>query len=285
MTDELERALSPHLIRREPARQEPYFSIREAPLFELARRWSLPPAALMARCLERDIWPERFRANRGAFTAQDQARLLESTVAVIGAGGLGGMVCLLLARFGVGRLIICDHDVFDESNLNRQMLSGMTRLNRNKAECAAEEIRNINPAVETVVHAVRAESRNLEDILGPARVVVDCLDNMETRYLVEKAARRLGIPFIHGAVAGLEGMLMTVLPEDPGLEGLYGPTAAGKEDSAEAYLGVSTVIPAVLASLQVNEAVHLLLGRPAPAQGKMLYIDLTLPAIESNELF
>ena len=90
---------------------------------------------------------ERYRAQRGSLTSMEQAALLKSTVTVIGAGGLGGAVCLLLARTGVGCIIVCDGDSFDESNLNRQMLANMTRIGTNKALAARDEIALINPAV------------------------------------------------------------------------------------------------------------------------------------------
>ena len=209
---------------------------------------------------------------------------MSSTVAIIGAGGLGGMVSLLLARVGVGCLRICDGDAFDESNLNRQFLSSLARLGQNKAEVAAEVIAGINPAVEVAVFPFWANEENLPEILGSAGVVIDCLDNLETRYLVEKAAVGANIPFVHGAVAGMEGFVMTVYPGDPGLIGLYGPLAASKKESAESILGVPTVTPALAAGLQVNEALFVLLGKPAPARKRLLHLDRTGPSIDPLEI-
>ena len=197
---------------------------------------------------------------------------------------MGGAVCLYLARVGVGRLIVCDGDRFDESNLNRQLLSNLERIGREKARCAAEAIESINPAVTVIPWPVWADEDNLPDILEPAQVVVDCLDNLPSRYLLEDAARRRGIPFVHGAVAGREGMIMTVLPDDPGLKDLYGPVAAAKEESAESFVGVPTITPAIIAGLQAEEAVNILLNRPLSARRKLLHVDLAVPAIEHNDL-
>ncbi|MEW6262908.1 MAG: HesA/MoeB/ThiF family protein [Thermodesulfobacteriota bacterium] len=280
MSADLAARLKPHLILNAKPNQPEFYSVKEAALFELARERGLTLARIMIECLEQDLWPERFRPNRGAFSAQDQARLLKSTAAVIGAGGLGGAVCLLLARMGVGCLIVCDFDVFDESNLNRQHLAKLERLGLNKALAAVEEIGRINPAVEVRAFPVKVEEDNVREVLAPAQVVIDCLDNMPSRYLAMKAARSLNLPFIHGAVAGLEGLILTSYPEDPGLDGLYGPKPAAKDDSAESFLGVPTVTPHLIAGLQAVEAVFLLLGRPSLARRRLVHLDLSQPSLD-----
>ena len=169
-----------------------FFSLTDEQGAEIARERGQDLAGVFIESLERDVWPERFRAQRGSFSAREQAVLLASTVAVIGAGGLGGMVCLLLARTGIGNLIVCDGDGFDESNLNRQMLSDIVSLGKNKSLAAAEKIGLINPWLRVKAFTCWARETNIGEIIGPAQVVVDCLDNMETRFLVEKAARSLG---------------------------------------------------------------------------------------------
>ncbi|MFH1138164.1 MAG: HesA/MoeB/ThiF family protein [Pseudomonadota bacterium] len=261
-----------------------FFSLTDERAGEVARREGKDLTRVFIDSLEKDVWPERFRAQRGSFTARDQARLLESTAAIIGAGGLGGMVCLLLARAGIGNLIVCDGDSFEQSNLNRQMLSDTATLGKNKALTAAEKAGLINPGLKVKAFPCWAGESNIEEIIGPAQVVVDCLDNMETRFMVERAARTLGRPFIHGAVAGFEGLMMTVLPAGPGLVDLYGPVPAPKRETAESLLGVPTVTPAILAGLQVQEALNILLGRPLLAGNRLLHLDLGVPAFDVNEL-
>lgn len=192
MSADLKTLLEAHLVRHQPPGREEFFSVKEQGLVELAAGRGQALAEVMVECLRAGLWPERFRPQRGTLTPDEQARLLESTAAVIGAGGLGGTVCLILARTGVGRLVVCDGDMFDESNLNRQMLSSLGRLGRNKALAAAEEIKNINPACRVMPYPVWAAPDNLDEILGPAQVVIDCLDTLEARYLVEEAAQRQG---------------------------------------------------------------------------------------------
>ncbi len=283
MSRDLRRFLQEHMIENRLPRGEVFLSVREEPLVDWSRRQGLSLRRVMIQCLEQDIWPERLRPNRGAFAAAEQARLLDSAVAVIGAGGLGGMVILQLARFGVGRLAVCDGDVFDQSNLNRQFLSRLDRLGRNKALCAQEEVAAINPAVEVVVHDYMADAGNLPRILAGARVVVDCLDTLAARYTLEAVCQELKLPYVHGSVAGLEGLVMTVMPGDPGLRGLYGPRPAAKEDSAEVLMGVPTMTPALVAGLQVNEVAKLLLDR-RPLRRRMLHLDLESPSLEVLEL-
>ncbi|MBU2551612.1 MAG: HesA/MoeB/ThiF family protein [Proteobacteria bacterium] len=280
----LRKRLDPHLVRREPPGQSPFDSVSEVPLVELASESGRSLRRVMIDCLKAGVWPERFRAQRGSMSAEDQARLLDSCAAVIGAGGLGGHVILLLARTGVGRLAVCDGDRFDESNLNRQALAWPDRLGRNKARVAAERVADLNPACQVLPFPAMATPENIGEVLGPARVVVDCLDRIETRLMVERAARERGLPFIHGAVAGLEGLIMTVFPDDPGLEGVYGSQAAAKEDSAEVVLGVPTVSPAAVAAFQAAEAVRLLLGREPAARGRLLHLDLSVFELESFTL-
>jgi molybdopterin/thiamine biosynthesis adenylyltransferase len=119
--------------------------------------------------------------------------------------------------------------------------------------------------------------------LAGARVAVDCLDTLAARYTLETACRELGLPYVHGSVAGLEGLIMTVMPGDPGLRGLYGPEPVAKENSAEVLMGVPTMTPALVAGLQVNEVVKLLLER-RPLQRRMLHLDLESPSLEVLEL-
>ncbi|MBI5521458.1 MAG: HesA/MoeB/ThiF family protein [Desulfarculus sp.] len=276
--------LGPYLVPHETPGQEGFYSVREAGLRELAMVQDRPLREVMLACLDEGIWPERFRPNRGTLTASDQARLLRSSVAVIGAGGLGGMVILQLARLGVGRLIVCDGDVFEESNLNRQFLATRESLGQGKARAAALAVESVNPVVEVRVHGVWAYEDNLPAILSDAQVVVDCLDTLATRYIVEEACRQAGLPFVHGAVGGLEGMVMTVRNGDPGLAGLYGQEPAPKAEAAESYLGVPTPTPAMIATLQVAEAVKLLLGWPGLGRGQVLHVDLGVPSIDVLQL-
>lgn len=281
MNDPLLELLGPWLKQRHAPPAEAMQVVEDQPLIRAADRLNLTPAQAAARCLEAGIWPLRYAPNQGTFSAADQARLATASVAIIGAGGLGGMVILQLARLGVGRLKVCDGDVFETSNLNRQFLATMERLGQNKARAAVDEAARVNPLVTVEALPMWADAGNLGQILSGAQVAVDCLDNLPTRYQLEEAAARLGLSYVHGAIAGLEGFVMTVRPGDPGLAGLYGPAPAAKQDSAEAILGVPTMTPAAVATLQVNEVVKLILGWDTLASGEVLHLDLGLPEIES----
>ncbi len=234
----------------------------------------------MIACLEDGVWPERFRAGAGTVDAGAQIRLLQSGAAVIGCGGLGGWCSLQLARWGVGRLHLCDADVFEQSNFNRQALAALDTVGRNKAEVAAGAVGRINPATKAKAFVQWADAETLPAILEGCDVALDCLDNHKSRYDLETAARKMDIPYIHGAIAGMEGMVMVVHPGGPGLRDIYGQTPPEKAKSAETDLGVPTSTPALVASLQVMEAVKLLAGWPAMPSGRMLHVDLAGPELE-----
>lgn len=284
MAASLRQLLAPHLIAQEPPGLEAFHSVPEAPLVALAQAQGRGLAELMLECLQEGLWPERLRPNRGTLSASEQARLWLSSVVVLGAGGLGGMVVLQLARLGVGRLTVCDGDVFEESNLNRQFLATRQSLGRNKALAAAQAVAAINPAVRVRACPVWAAQDNLPDLLADCQVALDCLDNLPARYLLEEAAAKAGLPYVHGALAGLEGMVMTVRPGDPGLAGLYGPQPIAKADSAESFMGVPTPTPAFIATLQVAEVMKLLLDWPGLGRGQVLHADLGVPSLEVLQL-
>ena len=222
------------------------------------------------------IYPRRYLRNRDGISLREQLELAESKVAVVGAGGLGGTVIQLLGRIGMGRLIVIDCDVFDETNLNRQLFCTREWVGRPKALAVQEQLKTINPAVEVHAHMVQLNSANGPEILAGSRVIVDALDNVKDRLTLEALARTLGVPLVHGALAGFEGQLMTIFPEDQGLKQIYG---TGDESRAEAkrpefLLGVPSITPSIVATLQAMEVIKILLNRGTPFRNKMVYIDL-----------
>ncbi|MBU4563725.1 MAG: HesA/MoeB/ThiF family protein [Proteobacteria bacterium] len=277
---ELRRILAPYLQENSLPEGEAFYAVSLAGLEALAAERGGGLKQAMLECLEQGIWPERFRANRGELSAQDQARLLNSSVAVMGCGGLGGLACLLLARLGVGELLLVDGDSFEESNLNRQMLATPETLGRPKAQVAAQAAASLNPACEARGEVAWIGPENLPALVAGRQVVVDCLDNLTARYHLEDACRAAGVPLVHGALAGMEGMVMVIPPQGPGLRELHGPTPPPKEHGAEVLLGTPTPTPAAVASLQVSEAMKLLLGRKGLGPGKLLHLDLGAPALE-----
>jgi len=226
--------------------------------------------------LARGINPYRYIRNREIISVQEQLRLAESRVAVVGAGGLGGQVIVLLARLGIGHLVVVDRDTFDETNLNRQALCTKSSLGRPKSEVAVDVVGSINPGVEVIPHQVRLDSSNTVEILTGLDVVVDALDNIPDRFLLERATKTLGIPLVHGAVAGFEGWIMTIFPDDPGLKCVYGREVARRNDrrSPEAILGVPAPTPSLIATLQAMEVVKIILKREKIFRHGMAHVDL-----------
>lgn len=222
------------------------------------------------------IVPYRYIRNREAVSVEEQLKLAASRVAVIGAGGLGGQVILLLARLGIGHLVVVDHDVFDETNLNRQALCHRESMGRPKSKEAAARVRSINPGVDVTPHQAKIDDSNARKILDGSDVVVDALDNVSTRFALERATKALKIPLVHGAVAGFEGRMMTIFPDDGGLKHLYGSEEAKIADTKrpEAILGVPVLTPSFIANLQAMEVVKIILKRGKIFRNVMLHVDL-----------
>lgn len=213
---------------------------------------------------------ERYDRQLRVWGVEAQERLRRSTALVVGVGGLGSPVAMYLAAAGVGRLVLVDPEVVELSNLNRQVLHWTTDLGRAKVESAAEKLRKLNPHVEVV--AVRRRIESLEDavqLVGEADVVVDCLDNWRTRFLINEACVRLGKPLVHAAVRGLYGQLMVVKPgEGPCLRCLV-----PEEPPQEERIPVAGPTPGALGALEAMEAVKLLTGYGEPLVGKLLVYD------------
>lgn len=226
--------------------------------------------------LKAGIYPYRYLRNRESISIEEQLSLAESRVAVAGAGGLGGHVILLLARLGIGQLVVVDRDVFDETNLNRQALCNDKALGKSKADEAVLAVESINPGVEVIPYQVKLDFSNASEILAGSDVVVDALDNVPDRFVLENVAKRLGIPLVHGALAGFEGRVMTIFPDDPGLKYLYGNKGASgdKSKSPEAILGVPTVTPCIIAALQAMEVFKIILNRGKTFRNVMVHVDL-----------
>jgi molybdopterin/thiamine biosynthesis adenylyltransferase len=222
------------------------------------------------------IFPYRYLRNRQAISNEEQLKLAESQVTVVGAGGLGGQVILLLGRIGIGCLVVVDQDVFDETNLNRQALSSRNVLGRSKSETAVSVINDINPGVDVMSYRIKIDPANVLDTMAGSDVVVDALDNIPDRFILERGAKKMGIPLVHGAVAGLNGQIMTIFPNDVGLENLYGTGTIRKAAAAspESVLGVPTLTPAMIATLQAMEVLKIILNRGKTFRNKMVYIDM-----------
>jgi molybdopterin-synthase adenylyltransferase len=223
--------------------------------------------------LDAGVIPERYLRNIGALQLAGQKKLLESTVLVLGAGGLGGTVAQLLARMGVGTLIVADGDSFSESNLNRQAFSFEGNLGREKVLAVRDEIGKINAATEVRTVAGYLGKAELGPLLNGVDAAIDALDNMPSRFVLEEACREKRIPLVHGAVAGFSGQVMTIFPEDAGLRAIYGEPGSVPEKGIELQLGNLAGIVSAIASLQVQEAVKILTGLGRPLRERLLLLD------------
>jgi molybdopterin/thiamine biosynthesis adenylyltransferase/rhodanese-related sulfurtransferase len=206
-----------------------------------------------------------------------QKRLKNAKVLVIGAGGLGSPALLYLAAAGVGTIGIAEFDEVDESNLQRQIIHGMSDIGRPKALSAKESIAEVNPYVEVVVHGERLDNDNVMQVFEGYDLIVDGTDNFATRYMVNDAAYFLGIPYVWGSIYRFDGQASVFAPtmadDAPCYRCLYPePPPPGLVPSC-AEGGVLGVLCASIGSIQVNEAIKLLTGIGDPAIGKLVIYD------------
>ncbi len=205
---------------------------------------------------------------------EGQARLLDSKVLLIGAGGLGSPAMLYLAAAGVGTLGIVDFDTVDLSNLQRQIVHTTDRVGRRKTESAAEMIRALDPAIEVVRYDEMLTDENVERLIEGYDVILDGTDTFETRYTLNDAAVRAGIPVVHASVFRFEGQLTVFKPlEGPCYRCLY-PTPPPPELAPGCSVaGVLGVVPGVMGMLQATETLKLLLGIGESLAGRLVIYD------------
>jgi sulfur-carrier protein adenylyltransferase/sulfurtransferase len=205
---------------------------------------------------------------------EGQQKLLDAKVLLLGAGGLGSPTALYLAAAGVGTLGIVDNDEVDLSNLQRQVIHSSERIGMPKVDSAAETINALNPDVKVVKHALRLGPENIMDIVPGYDIVVDGLDNFPTRYLLNDASVRLGIPVVSAAILGFEGQLSVFKPHDgPCYRCLFPvPPPAELAPSCGAN-GVLGVLPGTMGLLQATEVIKLILDEGDTLVGRLLMYD------------
>lgn len=211
---------------------------------------------------------KRYDRNR-IFSRAQQDELGEKRAAVIGCGGLGGYAIEMLARAGVGHIRVCDGDVFDETNLNRQLLCTEAMLGGKKAEAAAERIKAVNSGIEVEAFCCNLYEENAIRILDGCNVVIDALDNVRDKLLLQKICREQEIPMIHGAIGGWFGQVTTIFPGNDTLSLIYSHDAEVSQE-----LGNPSFSPAMIAAVQVSEAIKVMLGSDDVLMRKLLFIDL-----------
>ena len=183
-------------------------------------------------------------------TRSEQERFKNARITVIGCGGIGGETIEMLARMGIGELVLVDKDAFDLSNLNRQTLANIGDLGLEKSAVAAEKVRLINPYVKTTILNEHIDQTNISKVIRDSDIVIDALDNVLTRVIVSRKAKEKGIPYIHGAIHGTLGQITVFLPNsDKTYEEMFNLPSIGKElddETIEALKNVTSGVPPVI---------------------------------------
>ncbi len=189
------------------------------------------------------------------FGEEGQEKLKKARVFLAGVGGLGSPAAMYMAAAGIGNIRVIDSDTVDLSNLNRQVLHWTRDIGKLKVESAKRKLRALNPCVKIESIDVRMTAENIGELVKDCNVIVDAVDNLATRYLLNKIALDHKIPLFHGAVAGFEGRAMTILPgQSACLMCLY----QGVDVKVKTpVIGAS---PAIIASIQVTEVIKYLTG-------------------------
>ena len=210
---------------------------------------------------------ERYARNIPALTEAECLTLKEKRILVVGCGGLGGHIIDMLARIGVGQLRVVDGDVFEPSNLNRQLLSEVTLLGTSKANAAADRVARVNPdiAVEAVEEFLTEANADL--LIANCDAVLDALDNIPSRKLLAAACAKANIPYIYGAIQGWVAQAAISMPGDNLIEQLFPENVMIRDKS------VLSFTPALCASMQAALCIKLLAGRHVET-GTVYYFDL-----------
>ena len=203
------------------------------------------------------------------FGEEGQEKLKQARVFIAGAGGLGSPVAVYLAVAGVGTIRIADHDKVELSNLNRQILHWDENIGEEKAESASGKLKKLNTDIKIETVAETITEANVTKLVGDADLIVDAMDNLPTRYLLNKTAMEKGIPFFHGAVYGYEGRAMTVIPgKSACLYCLYHGVEAPEEK-----FPVIGVTPGVIGCIQAAEVIKYMTGQGELLTGRLLNYD------------
>lgn len=220
---------------------------------------------------------ERYLRNLPALSEAEQLLLRQKRVLIVGCGGIGGHLVDLLLRVGVGHIRVVDGDVFEPSNLNRQLLSGLPQLGQRKAQTAVLHGARVNPDVKMEACCEPMTEDNVSALIHGCDAVLDALDNIESRRILSDACGSAGIPYIFGAIRGWVAQAAVSIPGDHLVKALYPEGTVLKDKSVLAFT------PALCASLQASLCVKLLTGRQFDT-GKLYYFDLLELEFESFQL-
>lgn len=226
--------------------------------------------------LGHDIWPERYSRNYGVLTARQQAKLLGLRALIVGCGGLGGEVAPMLARVGVGCYRLCDPDVFEENNFNRQRYCTEQTLGLPKPAVVADGLLEIASFLEVEALAIAAQPQNLPELLKDVDVAIDCLDSVARKKMLENAASAAGVAYLHGSVLWDEALVYLDMPGRNRLELIY-PEIQGAHKS----MGINHVVASTVAGAAALMVALLLDGfiRESGARTPVLHMDYSVPEL------
>lgn len=212
---------------------------------------------------------ERYDRQIRILGVQGQAKLSKASVLVAGIGGLGCIASTYLTAAGIGRIILVDKGKVEKSNLNRQILYSEKDIGKFKAQIATERLRELNSEIEIEGMIIEINDENVEELVRKVDIVVDGMDNYRARFSLNKACVKLGKVFVHGAIHGLFGQLMVIIPnKGPCLQ-----CVISKETPQTDVIPILGAIPAVIASLEVLETIKIITGLGEPTIGKMIFFD------------
>ena len=207
---------------------------------------------------------------------EGQQKLLDAKVLMLGAGGLGSPAALYLAAAGVGTIGIVDMDDVDESNLQRQILHNIDRVGDRKVDSAKKTLTLLNPDVNVVTYDTRLSAENIVDIISGYDVIVDGADNFPSRYVLNDASVKLGIPVVHGSIFRFEGMVSVFHPtEGPTYRDMVPEPPPAELAPSCAEAGVLGVLPGIIGSIQALETIKVILGLGDALIGRILSVDTT----------
>jgi molybdopterin-synthase adenylyltransferase len=197
-----------------------------------------------------------------------QEKLKKSTVFIAGAGGLGSPVSYYLAAAGVGNIRICDNDKIELSNLNRQILHNTERIGMDKSDSARMSLSSLNPSISIKSYKEEIKVETIEELCGGAGIIIDCLDNIKTRYIINKFSLERDIPIIHGGINGMSGQISFIFPgKTPCLKCIF---PIELENTEIPVLGAAA---GVIGSIQAVEAIKYLTGIPVSVANILLLYD------------
>jgi len=205
---------------------------------------------------------------------EGQLRLKSSRVLVVGAGGLGSAAALYLAAAGVGCLGVADDDAVSVSNLQRQILHGTSMLDRLKTTSARRRLEDLNPEVEVRTHPVRIDTDSVMEIAGSYDILVDGTDNFGTRYVINAACLRLGIPYVYGAVCRLEGQTSVLCAKaGPCYQCMFPSPPPDEAIPTGQDAGILSTVPGIIGTIEATETIKWIVGLGEPLVGRLLVLN------------